>query len=225
VTQNSAIKNERAQYLDIGAEHTFLPGLTIGLDLYYKYARNLLDEGQFGAPVILTPFNYNVGYNRGIELTTTYRSGNFSYYGNLAIAEQKAEGINSAQFSFAPADLAYASGHLINTDHSQRMTASAGISYRWDGTLYSVDILAGTGLRTTNPGDNINEGTAPSYEQVNLGVSHRFESLLGGPTTVRFDVINLFDEEYLLRGMTGIGVFANEYAPRRSFYAGVMRSF
>jgi outer membrane receptor protein involved in Fe transport len=224
-TVNSPIKNEHAQYLDIGASQDVLPGLTIGLDLYYKYARNLLDEGQFGAPVILTPFNYNVGYNRGVELTTTYRSGNFSYYGNLAIAEQKAEGINSAQFSFDPADLLYASGHLINTDHSQRMTASAGMSYLWDGTLYSVDILAGTGLRTTNPGDNINEGTVPSYEQVNLGISHQFEDLLGGPTKVRFDVINLLDEEYLIRSSTGIGVFASQYAPARSFYAGVSKAF
>ena len=224
-TVNSPIKNEHAQYLDIGASQDVLPGLTIGIDLYYKYARNLLDEGQFGAPVILTPFNYNVGYNRGVELTTTYRSGNFTYYGNLAIAEQKAEGINSAQFSFDPADLLYASGHLINTDHSQLMSASAGMSYLWDGTLYSVDILAGSGVRTTNPGESINEGTVPSYEQVNLGISHQFDDLLGGPTKVRFDVINLFDEEYLIRSSTGIGVFASQYAPRRSFYAGVSRQF
>ena len=49
-----------------------VPGLKLGIDTYYKYARNLLDEGQFGAPVILTPFNYNVGYSKGVELTTTY---------------------------------------------------------------------------------------------------------------------------------------------------------
>jgi outer membrane receptor protein involved in Fe transport len=225
VTTNSPIKNEHAQYLDVGVSQDILPGLTVGLDLYYKYSRNLLDEGQFGAPVILTPFNYNVGYNKGVELTTTYRQGNFTYYGNLAIAQQKAEGINSAQFSFVPDDLAYAAGHLINTDHSQRMTASAGISYLWDGTRYSADIVAGTGVRTTNPGDNINEGTVPSYEQVNLGISHQFESLLGGPTTVRLDVINLLDEEYVLRSNTGIGAFASQYAERRAFFAGVSRSF
>ncbi len=224
-TSSSPIKNERAQYLDIGVSQQVLPSLTVGLDLYYKYSRNLLDEGQFGAPVILTPFNYNVGYNRGVELTTSYRQGNFNFYGNLAIGEQKAEGINSAQFAFSPDDLAFTQDHLINTDHSQRMTASAGISYLWDGTLYSVDILAGTGVRTTPPGENINEATVPSYEQVNLGVSHQFESLLGGPTKVRFDVINLLDEAYLIRSNTGIGVFASQYAQRRSFYAGVSRSF
>jgi hypothetical protein len=202
-----------------------LPGLKVGIDAYYKYSRNLIDEGQFGAPVILTPFNYHVGYNKGVELTTNYTTGNFTYYGNLAIAQQKAEGINSAQFNFSPADLAYANSHLINTDHSQRMTASAGMAYLWDGTRYSIDILAGTGLRTTNPGDNINEGTVPSYEQVNLSVSHRFEQAPGGPITLRFDLINLFDETYLLRSQTGIGVFANQFGPRRSAYAGITKEF
>jgi len=222
---NSPIKNEHAQYLDIGASQDILTGLTVGIDLYYKYARNLLDEGQFGAPVILTPFNYNVAYNKGVELTTTYTAGNFSYYGNLAIAQQKAEGVNSAQFSFLESDLLYSAGHEVNTDHSQLMTASAGVSYLWDATRFSADILAGTGLRTTRPGEHFNEGTVPSYEQVNLGVSHKFDLVPTGPTRVRFDVINLLDEEYLMRSMTGIGAFSSQYAPRRSFYAGVSQAF
>ncbi len=58
---NSPIKNESAQYFDAGVTQEVITGLKIGLDLYYKKARNLLDEGQFGAPVILTPFNYHVG--------------------------------------------------------------------------------------------------------------------------------------------------------------------
>ena len=31
-----------------------LPGLKVGLDGYYKIAKNLIDEGQFCAPLILT---------------------------------------------------------------------------------------------------------------------------------------------------------------------------
>lgn len=225
VTQNSNIKNERAQYFDIGATQEVLTGFKVGLDIYYKYSRNLLDEGQFGAPVVLTPFNYHVGYNKGVELTTNYTIGNFTYYGNLAIAEQKAEGIDSAQFNFSSDDLAYAATHLVNTDHSQRMTASAGVSYLWDGTRYSVDILAGTGLRTTTATEYINEGTVPSYEQVNFGVSHRFADAPGGPITLRLDLINVLDEVYLLRSQTGVGVYANQYAPRRSVFAGVTKEF
>jgi outer membrane receptor protein involved in Fe transport len=224
-TQNSPIKAERSQYFDAGIVQEFLPGLKGGVDLYYKYARNLLDEGQFGAPVILTPFNYHVGFNKGVELTTSYQRGNFTFYGNLAIAQQKAEGISSAQFNFTAADLAYADSHLVNTDHSQLMTASAGMSYLRDGTRYSIDIIAGSGLRTQNPGDNFNEGTVPSYEQVNLGVSHRFENVPGGPIVVGLDVINVLDETYLLRSGSGVGVFASQYGPRRSVFMSLRKEF
>jgi outer membrane receptor protein involved in Fe transport len=65
----------------------------------------------------------------------------------------------------------------------------------------------------------------PSYEQVNLGISHRFEDAPGGPITVRFDVINLFDETYLLRSQTGVGVFAPAFGPRRSVFAGIRKEF
>jgi outer membrane receptor protein involved in Fe transport len=222
---NSPVKIERSHYFDVGVTQDILPGLKAGIDVYYKYSRNLIDEGQFGAPVLLTPFNYHVGYNKGVELSTAYDNGPFSYYGNLAIAEQKAEGINSAQFNFTQADLNFAANNLINTDHSQRMTASAGVSYLWLGTRYSTDIVAGTGLRTTRSDGPINGGTVPSYEQVNLGISHRFEDAPGGPITVRLDVINLFDETYLLRSQTGVGVFAPAFGPRRSVFAGIRKEF
>lgn len=228
-TGNSPPKIERAQYFDVGVAQDVLPGFKAGLDVYYKYSRNLVDEGQFGAPLVLTPFNYHVAYNRGVEITTVYNDKNdqgpFSYYGNLAIAEQKAEQFNSAQFNFSPADIAFVNGAEINTDHSQLMTASAGVSYLWQGTRFGVDVIAGTGLRTTRPGEHVNEGTVPSYEQVNLSVLHRFEDAPGGPLTVRLDLINLFDETYLLRSQTGLGEFASQFAPRRSVFVGVRKEF
>src|SRR4029077_8040006 len=196
-TMNSPIKNESAQYFDAGVTQDIVPGLKVGVDLYYKHSRNLLDEGQFGAPVILTPFNFQVAINRGVELTTNYTAGNFTYYGNLALARQQARGIDSAQFNFLPGDLAAASAMFINTDHRQFMTASAGMAYLWSGTRFSIDIIAGTGVRTTPPGETINHGTVPSYEEVNLGISHRFETAPGGPITLRLAVINLFDEKFL----------------------------
>jgi outer membrane receptor protein involved in Fe transport len=226
VTQNDPIKNERAQYLDAGVTQEWLPGLKTGVDLYYKYARNLIDEGQFGSPVVLTPFNYHFGVNQGIELTTSYSVGNFEYYGNLAIAKQKAKGIDSAQFNFSPSDLVSADSMLVNTDHSQLMTASGGVAYTWWGTRFAADMLAGSGLRTVNPDDTtFNGGTVPSYEQVNLSVTHRFEQAPGGPITLRLSVVNLFDEVYLLRSQTGVGVFANQYGPRRSVFASITKEF
>jgi outer membrane receptor protein involved in Fe transport len=224
VTQNSPIQNESANYLDIGVKQQAFTGLTVGLDGYYKFANNLLDEGQFGAPIVLTPFNYKIGINKGVELTTDYNIGNFSFYGNLAIANQLAKGIESSQFNFSPSDLLSADGGLVNTDHSQLKTESAGVAYLWRGTRFSADLVAGSGLRTAN-GVTYNGGTVPSYQQVNFGISHVFPTSFGGPVTVRLAVINLLDQIYLLRSMTGVGEFSNQYGPRRSVYLGVKKEF
>jgi outer membrane receptor protein involved in Fe transport len=224
-TENDPLKIERAQLFDVGATQKLFDGLRLGVDLYYKFARNGVDFGQFGAPIITIPFNYRIVANRGVELTTTYQNGPFSYYGNLAIAQQQAKGITSAQFNFSPDDLAYIDTHGIQTDHSQLMTASSGLSYVWEGTRFSADLLAGTGTRTTRPGGPPNGGTLPSYSQTNLGVSHTFELPHVGAIKVRFDVINLFDEIYLLRSSTSLGAFSPAFAPRRTFYAGITKQF
>jgi outer membrane receptor protein involved in Fe transport len=224
-TGNNPLKIERAHLFDVGATQNLFDGFKLGVDLYYKFARNGVDFGQFGAPIITIPFNYRIVANRGIELTTTYENGPFTYYGNLAIARQRAKGIESAQFNFSPNDLAYIDTHGIQTDHSQLMTASAGLSYLWQSTRFSFDLFAGSGTRTTRPGDPPNGGSLPSYEQVNLGISHIFELPNAGAIKLRFDVINLFDEIYLLRSNTSLGAFAPAFGPRRTFYAGVTKEF
>jgi outer membrane receptor protein involved in Fe transport len=221
---NGPVKAERSHLFDVGITQEVMTGLKVGLDVYYKYSRNLLDEGQFGAPVILTPFNYHVGYNKGVEISTSYDNGPFSYYGNLAIAQQKAEQITSAQFNFDPADLDYIATHKIHTDHDQLLTAAAGMSYLWQGTRFAVDIIAGSGVRTDN-GNAPNGGSVPSYEQVNFGVSHRFEDAPGGPIEIRADLINALDEKYLIRSQSGIGVNAPQFGPRRTIFVGVRKFF
>ncbi|HYB44135.1 MAG TPA: TonB-dependent receptor, partial [Candidatus Methylomirabilis sp.] len=97
VTKNATVRSERANYLDAGVIQEILPGLKMGLDGYWKQAAHLLDDGQFGAPVFLTPFNYKSGYNYGVELTGTYAVGDFSAYGNLAAAAQWGRRIETAQ--------------------------------------------------------------------------------------------------------------------------------
>ena len=52
---------ERSHYFDAGVTQVIVPGLEIGLDAYYKIARDLIDDGQFGAAYVLTAFNYAQG--------------------------------------------------------------------------------------------------------------------------------------------------------------------
>jgi outer membrane receptor protein involved in Fe transport len=87
-------------------------------------------------------------------------------------------------------------------------------------------MVAGSGLRTVEPNNTVyNGGTVPSYQQVNLGISHVFERASGGPITVRLALVNLLDKIYLLRSMTGVGEFSNQYGPRRTIYTGIKMAF
>ena len=61
---------------------------------------------------------------------------------------------------------------------------------------------------------------------VNLGATQEFQ-IPGVPksTTLRFDIVDLFDNSYLIRDGSGIGVFAPQYGQRRGFYAGIAQKF
>jgi outer membrane receptor protein involved in Fe transport len=223
VTKNTTIKSERANYFDAGITQQIIPGLRIGLDAYYKQMQHLLDDGQFGAPVFLTPFNYKSGYNYGIELTGSYALGGFSAYANLAAARQWGKRIETAQSLFSQDDLDYIYNHYIATDHTQIITASGGASYLWHRTRFSFDVLGGSGLRRSDV--HPNDSTVPGYAVGNIGISQGFTVPAFGKMEARFDVLNLWDEKYKIRDGSGLGVFASQFGPRRGFFAGLKKVF
>lgn len=215
-------KAERADYYDAGIQQKFTDELTLGLDSFYKASHNMIDEGQFGAPIILTPFNYFTGRQYGLELTGTYDLGNFSSYVNAAYSRAAGRDIVSSEFQFGPDDLAYIADHFIPLDHQQIYSISAGASYVWLGTRFSTDLIYGSGLR--KDGATPNGDSVPGYVQVNAGLSRDFDLDGIKGLTARFDVINLFDEKYEIRDGTGVGVGAPQWGPRRGFFVGLSKA-
>jgi TonB dependent receptor len=236
--QDDPVKAERANYFDAGITQTLAPGLKVGVDGYYKTAKNQLDDGLFGQTLILSAFNYQKGEIYGVEFTGSYTHGGFSTYANIAYSVAKGENWNSAQFLFGPggpgSDLAYVQNHWIALDHDQRVSGSFGASYTWTesartGTRAYVDALYGSGLRTDatdSLGNNIpNGGTVPAYYSVNLGVEQSFK--LDGKRTLkaRLDVVNLTDNIYELRDGSGVGVNAAQYGMRRGLFGSLSYAF
>ncbi|HWA70231.1 MAG TPA: TonB-dependent receptor [Rhizomicrobium sp.] len=219
---NDTPKAERADYFDLGMEQKFFDHWTVGLDSFYKMSKNLIDEGQFGAPIILTPFNYAKGRQYGGELTVNYTNGDFTGYVNASYERAVGKNINSSQFQFDPGDLTYITANYIPLDHQQLGSVSAGTSYNWDGTKLSADLLYGTGLRRDGATPNGNH--VPDYVTVNVGISREFSVLGDKGVTARFDILNLLDEVYTIRDGTGVGVGAPQYGARRGFFFGLSQA-
>jgi outer membrane cobalamin receptor len=224
VTEDTPPFSEQANYYDLGVQQKLLDNsLTLGVDSFYEQAQHLIDEGQFGAPIILTPFNYRWGLIGGVEFTANYSVSNFSAYGNLSFQAAHGKRWESAQFNFTQADFAYVYDNYIHLDHEGRVAASGGVSYLWQATRFSADFVFGTGLRESIVYPN--DSHVPSYTQVNLGASHDFHLSGSKVLSARFDLINVFDKIYEIRSGTGVGVFAPQFGPRRGFYGGLTWQF
>jgi outer membrane receptor for ferrienterochelin and colicins len=229
VLRDDSVKAERSNYYDLGFQQDITRAFSLGVDSYYKQATDLIEEGQFGAPIILTPFNYRNGQVYGAEFTATYTTHGFSAYGNLAFQRAIGKDIITSQFNFSADDLAYIADHDIHLDHEQQMTAAGGISYLWQATRFSADMLIGSGLRadlTLPGGSSIPNGThLPYYRQIIVGASHAFDLPGFRGMTARIDAINAFDQIYQIRNGTGVGVGVSQYGPRRGYFVGLSKSF
>jgi outer membrane receptor protein involved in Fe transport len=221
ITQNSPVTAERAHYFDAGFTQQLMKGWNVGIDGFYKSSHSLLDEGQFGAALVLSSFNYERGRQYGGELTTNYENGPFSAYGNLAWGWARGTSWSSAQFLFDPDEFKFVKNHWIFLDHDQRVTASAGASYTWNDWKGSLDFLYGSGLHR----GFANIKTVPDYGTLNASLQRRIKITEKTAVTVRFDVVNLLDKTYELRDGSGIGVGAPQFGQRRGFYGTVAYDF
>ena len=238
VTQDSAVKAERANYFDAGISQKITKHLQVGMDGYYKNAREQLDDGLFGQSLILSAFNYAKGRVYGVEFTGSYNNGGFSSYANLAWSVAQGKNWNSAQFQFGQNDLNYVQNHWIYLDHDQRVTGSFGVAYTWThscgSTRIYADAIYGSGLRQdgggtedgTPAGDPIPNGASvPQYYSVNLGAEQSFKLNHDRMLKARLDVVNVTDSIYQLRNGSGVGVNAAQYGERLGFFGSLSYVF
>jgi outer membrane receptor protein involved in Fe transport len=217
---NAETLSERSHYFDAGVSQK-IGDFTLGLDAYYRKVHNLLDEGQFGAALIFSPFNYNQGRVRGVEFTGNYTSGNFSAYLNISTSRAMGKDVVTGQYNFAQDELDYIATHWVHLDHDQRLTGSGGVNYDLDGTKLGANFLYGSGLRA----DFANTAHLPAYWQINLSASRDFDLPEFGRFNLRLALINTTDQVYEIRDGSGIGVGAPQYGPRRGVYVGFTKTF
>lgn len=221
-TTEDSVKSERSNDFDIGIEQDVTKNFKLGWDNYYKMVKNLLDEGQFGAALVYTPFNYAQGLIYGSEVTASYTDKKVTAYFNLAVSRAEGKDPNSqeATFSSDSSELAFAQSHWIHLDHDQLITASGGVSYQvLADTKLSLDGIFGSGLRD----GFANTDSVPPYTQFDFSALQHLEAIDAKGLDLRFTVINVLGIPYELRNGTGIGVFAPQWGPGRGFFLGLSR--
>jgi outer membrane receptor protein involved in Fe transport len=208
---------ERDHLFDVGVIEQPIPGLSLGVDTYYKKAADLIDEGQFGPALIFETFNYRKGRVWGTEFTGSYTHNDLYTYANFAYSVAQGTQVESGQFNFSPAELSFINSHYIFLDHDQTFTSSVGAAYKWNGFLFSIDGVYGSGLRS----GFANTGNLPYYIQVDGAISKRIDLGDRGVLELRAVAVNMADHTYEIRNGSGIGVFAPQFGPRRAFFGGI----
>ena len=221
---NNTPKSERSDYYDLGISQKVGSDLTLGLDLYDRRVKRLQDEGQFGAAVVFSTFNYDQGRIRGAEFTANYSHGPLNAYFNLASSRAMGKRVITGQYNFDPEELAYIYDNFIHLDHDQKLTSSGGVNYAiTDTTKIGADYLFGSGLR--KDGDVPNGLSVPYYFQLNLNVSHDFVTDQFGLFHTQLALINALDRTYEIRDGTGVGVGAPQFGPRRGVFLTLEKPF
>jgi outer membrane receptor protein involved in Fe transport len=217
------VRPERATYFDVGVDQRLSETLSLGADVYYKRSTDTLDDGQFGQAVVLTQFNYAEGFSRGAELKLNYQHGGLRFYANLSDEVTKAKNVVTNQYLIGdPVELAFLARNYTYASDAQRVSASTGLSYQWQGMQASIDGIYGSGLRT----GFANLAHTPDYTQWNAAVARRFYPWAPGKAlTLRLSAVNLFDRSYVLRSGDGIGEFAPQYGPRRELFVELTQQF
>ena len=217
VKANSNIAPERANYFDAGVTQNLPFGIKVDVDSYYKMSRDLIDEGQFGPTLIFTPFNYDKGRQYGVECSTSLTRKNLTSYANFTYSVAQGTEFDSDQFLFPRNEINYVKDHYIFLDHDQTFTGSWGTAYNLHGYLLTMDGIYQSGLRK----GFANTGNLPYYIQLNLAIVKKMMLPTIGNVEARVVLQNANDRTYLVRNGTGVGVFANQYGPRRALFGGL----
>lgn len=221
---NNLPLSERSDYYDLGIQQQFGSSLTVGLDAYYRKVSRLQDEGQFGAALIYSNFNYAYGRIRGAELTVNYDNGPVTAYFNLSYSRAMGKRVITGQYNFDQDELAYIYDNWIHLDHDQKLASSGGVSYAFtDSTRVGADYVFGSGLR--KDGGVPNGASLPYYFQLNLNVAHDFNIAGFGKLKTQLALINALDRSYELRDGTGVGVGAPQFGPRRGVFLSLQKDF
>jgi outer membrane cobalamin receptor len=216
------IKAEKDNYYEVGVAQQVADDQVINLNLYYKSAKNMLDDSQLLNTSIAQPYNFARGYAYGAELSWTGKiTDAWSDYANYSYEIAKGEDISGGLFSFEPGTSPSTGGYQY-LDHVQVHTANAGITYKSEHWQWAGQGLFGSGLRT----DPQNNTSLPSHVSFDTSVGYNFANSSGtdswfAKSKLSVDVLNIFDNVYPITIANGFN--GSHYAAGREFFVRLVK--
>lgn len=207
-------------YIDIGITRK-IDGLTLGVDGWWKRARNLLDQTWSADGLIAHPFNYAHGTGRGLEFSATWSEGPLSAWGNLAVSRIEGHRIISGQAPFTAAQLAWAASHDVAANSDQRLSGSAGLAWKTGPLRLSSDATWGSGLPRSPEPSMPNIASMPSWISVNFAAVYRIQGLGHRPLDLRLDLLNAFDTTRRIQDGTSLVGGMAQWTTRRGIFIGL----
>ncbi len=220
---NVKTKPERSHYVEIGSTHALGKRTVIQVTGYYKFNTNQADAHQFNTTPMLNYFAYERGWQRGIDFSVKSKlTRTLTARGNVAWGQCKGYRLQSGHFLLHEPeleDIETSSG--VFCDHSQDITSSAVVTYRpFTNTAITAQMLFGSGLRKSEPGQKTNSGHEDSNTTYNLSLTQVLPFAKKQKLLLAVDVVNLFDQhEFLNTGEQSIGLgVSHANMPRSVFF-------
>jgi hypothetical protein len=217
------LPDETDDYFDGGIQRHSGP-LTLGLDLYWRRARNLLAQRELPGRAAPAAFGFRRARFRGVEFSAAYARGPVTAWANLSLSAARARDIFGGSALFGPTTLAAARGRWLALASDRPAAVSAGATWRLGRLDLSADLLAGSGSVRTLRLDAPNGARAPAYATLALAAVHHLR--VGGHSIdIRADLTNLADVRQPLSDAANLEGGWTRFTPGRALLVGIEAGF
>jgi len=189
------LPDERDDYFDVGAQQK-LGAVSLGIDGYWRTARNLIVERQTIGAADPSAFAFDRGRFHGVELTMTYASRRWDAWANVAVSHARAWGLAGGASLFSASIQSYLAQNWILLASERPVSASGGIAWHMGKLDLTADVLAGSGAVRADAAGTPNAERAPAYADLGLSAVYHLH-LFGHATDVRADLRNITGVHYL----------------------------
>ena len=189
ITENTTSKAERDHYFDVGASQIILPGLKVGDRRLLQDRQQPARRGTVRCADHSHPVQLPEGLVRGVELPLSYDIENWSFYGNFAASTGAWEKHQLGAIQLRSRTNWPISPTITSISITTRPTPTRPASNTRlpsSRTLFSADLIAGSGLRATNGRRSQREQPAElSAGQSQHRPADRHRDLQGARTALR----------------------------------------